>query len=79
MTQADPTNDMGWFSLGSAYKDADRPEDAEKALGKAIELNPLMSRAYQLRGQVLIQIGKNEDAADVLTKGYTVAADAAAT
>jgi cytochrome c-type biogenesis protein CcmH/NrfG len=75
MTGADPENDMGWFSLGNAYRDAGRSEDAEKALAKAIELNPRSSRAYQLRGQVLIQLGRNDEAAALLTKGYVVAAD----
>ncbi len=74
MTQADPDNDMGWFSLGNAYKDADRLEDAQHALAKAIELNEGMSRAYQLRGQVLIQLGRNKDAQQVLTTGYVQAA-----
>lgn len=75
MTQADPTNDMAWFSLGNAYKDAGRPADADKALAKTLELNPIMSRAYQLRGQVLIQLNQNDTAAEVLTKGYTIAAE----
>lgn len=75
MTQADPENDMGWFSLGTAYRDAGRGEDAEKALGKAIDLNARSSRAYQLRGQVLIQLGRNDEAAELLTKGYAVAAE----
>ena len=74
MTQADPDNDMGWFSLGSAYKDADRPEDAAGALEKAIQLNPGMSRAYQLLGGVLIQLGRDDEAGRVLTQGYTQAA-----
>src|SRR5205085_3616914 len=38
MTQADPTNSMGWFSLGSAYRDANRLDDSAKALSKAVEL-----------------------------------------
>ncbi len=75
MTQADPENDMGWFSLGTAYRDAERPADADKALARALELNPRSSRAYQLRAQVLIQLNRASDAADVLTKGYTVAAE----
>ncbi|MCX5658639.1 MAG: Fe(2+)-trafficking protein [Planctomycetota bacterium] len=75
MTQADPTNDMAWFSLGNAYKDANRPADAEKALAKTLELNPIMSRAYQLRGQVLIALNENDKAAEVLTKGYSIAAE----
>jgi len=75
MTQADPANEMGWFSLGNAYRDAERPGDADKALAKALELNPRSSRAYQLRGQVLIQLNRNEEAGEVLTKGYVVAAE----
>lgn len=67
-------DDMAYFSLGSAYKDADRLQDAEQAFARAIEMNPGMSRAYQLRGQVLIKLGRIEEAADVLTRGYEVAA-----
>ena len=75
MTQADPANEMGWFSLGNAYRDAERPGDADVALAKALELNPRSSRAYQLRGQVLIQLNRNDEAGEVLTKGYAVAAE----
>lgn len=75
MTQADPQNDMGWFSLGNAYKDAHRLEDADRALAQALQLNPTMSRAYQLRGQVLIGLNRNQDAGQVLTQGYTIAAE----
>ncbi len=74
MTQSDPDNDMGWFSLGNAYRDAGRSEEAAKALKRAIELNARSSRAYQLLGQVLIQLNRNDDAAEMLTKGYVVAA-----
>ena len=74
MAQQAP-DDMAFFSLGSAYKDADRFEEAADALAKAIELNPGMSRAYQLAGQVLIKLGREDEAADLLTRGYTVAAE----
>ena len=92
MTREAP-DDMAWFSLGNAYRDAGRMEDAEKALGKAIDLNPgssrayqlraqvlmqlnpTMSRAYQLRGQVLIQLGREQEAGELLTRGYTIAAE----
>jgi Fe-S cluster biosynthesis and repair protein YggX len=74
MTQADPANDMAWFSLGSAYKDAERHDEAAAAFAKTLELNPDQSRAYQLRGQVLIQLGRDDEAAAMLTKGYEVAA-----
>ncbi len=74
MTQADPQNDMGWFSLGNAYRDAQRLEDAQQALARCLQLNPGMSRAYQLRAQCLMQLGQNDEAAAVLTQGYEVAA-----
>jgi Fe-S cluster biosynthesis and repair protein YggX len=75
MTQADPTNDMAWFSLGNAYRDAGRLADADRALAKALQLNPAMSRAYQLRGQVLIALNRNEEAAKLLAEGYRRAAE----
>ena len=75
MAEADPDNAMGWFSLGGAYKDAEQPEEAARALRKALELDPGLSRGYQLLGQVLIKAGEEDQAADVLTRGYTTAAE----
>jgi len=74
MTQADPTNDMGWFSLANAYRDADRLAESEKAYAKSIELNPAMSRAFQFRAEVLMKLDRNDEAAEALTKGYETAA-----
>ncbi|MFA9477706.1 Fe(2+)-trafficking protein [Phycisphaerales bacterium AB-hyl4] len=68
-------DDMAFFSLGSAYREAERFEDADRAFAKAIEMNDGMSRAYQLRGQVLIKLGREEEAGDLLTTGYKVAAE----
>ena len=75
MTEADPENAMGWFSLGNAYKDADRHEDAVRVYEKCVELDPTYSRAYQHLGQVLITLDKQEEAGHVLTQGYTIAAE----
>jgi len=68
-------DDMAFFSLGNAYKDAERYEDAQAAFAKAIEMNPGMSRAYQLRGQMLIKLGRDAEAGPVLIEGYKVAAE----
>ena len=73
MTREVP-DDMSWFSLGSAYREAGRLEEADRALASAIGLNPTMSRAYQTRAQVLIQLGHEAQAAEVLTVGYVKAA-----
>jgi len=74
MAQESP-DDMAYFSLGNAYKDADRFDDAEQAYSKAIEQNPQMSRAIQLRGQMLIKLERNDEAAELLTEGYVIAAN----
>jgi len=75
MAHEDPDNAMGWFSLGSAYKDAERDDEAARALRKAIELDPAYSRAYQLLGQILVRQGAEDQAKEVLTTGYTTAAE----
>lgn len=75
MTEEDPDNAMGWFSLGNAYRDAEQDEQAAAALRKAIERDPGFSRAYQVLGQTLIRQDATDQAREVLTQGYTVAAD----
>jgi Fe-S cluster biosynthesis and repair protein YggX len=75
MTEADPENAMGWMSLGNAYKEADRPEDAAKSLREAVERDAKLSRAYQLLGEVLVGLGRDDEAAPVLTEGFTIAAE----
>ena len=74
MTREAP-DDMAWFSLGNAYKDAQRYAEADKALQEALKCNPGMSRAYQLRGQALMALSRHDEAGQVLTAGYKVAAE----
>jgi Fe-S cluster biosynthesis and repair protein YggX len=71
--EADPTNDMAWFSLGGAYAQASRHADAAGAYLKCVDLNPAMSKAWQLAGQALADAGENARAIDTLTKGYAAA------
>lgn len=71
--EADPNNDMAWFSLGGAYAQAGRHADAANAYLRCVELNPGMSKGWQLAGRALIDSGDAERAADVLTRGYTEA------
>ena len=73
MTREVP-DDMSWYSLAEAYREAERWQDAERAYGEAIKHNANLSKAYQVRGQVLIQLGRNDDAAKVLTSGFKIAA-----
>jgi Fe-S cluster biosynthesis and repair protein YggX len=74
MAMADPTNDMAHFSLGSAYLDAERFADAVKSFEACIELNSEMTRAMELGGSALMQLGNKEEAKVMLIKGYEQAA-----
>lgn len=71
---ADPNNDMAWFSLGGAYGQAGRHADAAQAYTRSFEINPDMSKAYQLAGAALIAAGDKAKATDILKKGYETAA-----
>jgi Fe-S cluster biosynthesis and repair protein YggX len=73
--EADPNNDMAWFSLGQAYSSSARHADAAAAFLRCVELNPAMSKAWQLAGQSLVSAGETARAGEVLTKGVLSAAE----
>ena len=74
MAEADPKNEMAHFSLGSAYLKAGRAAEAAVSLEQCLELNPEMSKAWQLCGQALIEAGWSDKAVATLQKGYEMAA-----
>jgi len=73
MAASDPDNDMAHFSLGGAYAQADRHDDAARTFLRCVEVNPEMSKAYQLAAESLLKTGDQDRAASTLTKGYEVA------
>ncbi|MEM1027135.1 MAG: Fe(2+)-trafficking protein [Planctomycetota bacterium] len=74
MTQEAP-DDMAFFSLGSAYREAGRYGEAAEAFSQAIEHNEGMSRAYQYLGEAQMKLGDEATAGQTLTKGFTIAAE----
>jgi Fe-S cluster biosynthesis and repair protein YggX len=74
MASADPDNEMAHFSLGSAYLQAGRAAEAARSLERCVELNPEMSKAYQLAGDAMIRAGWEDKAVQTLKRGYEVAA-----
>ena len=74
MAAEDPDNEMAHFSLGNALLKAGRHTDAASSYQRCIQLNPQMSKAYQLAGEALIESGRKQEAADVLSTGYEIAA-----
>ncbi len=71
---AEAPDDMAFFSLGEAYRAADRHEDAAGAYEKALEHNEGMSRALQHLGESQLKLGKTDEATATFTRGYAVAA-----
>lgn len=74
MTLADPDNEMGHFSLGTAYADAGRFAEAERSFVRVLELNPSHSKSYELLGRALLELDRREDAVNILKQGFEVAA-----
>ncbi|MCA9298417.1 MAG: Fe(2+)-trafficking protein [Phycisphaerales bacterium] len=74
MCREDPDNDMAHFSLGNAYQQAGRFDDAAASFARCITLNPGLSKAYQLASECLIAIDRTDDAREILTEGYRTAA-----
>lgn len=74
MAQADPENEMAHFSLAGAYVQAGRFADAAESYLRCTQVNPDMSKAYQLAGDALVKAGEPGRAVELLTKGYEVAA-----
>lgn len=80
MCREDPENDMAHFSLAGAYAQAGRPADAAASYIRCIELNPAMSKAYQLAGEQLIEAAqhdpaKKDEAIELITTGYKSASE----
>jgi Fe-S cluster biosynthesis and repair protein YggX len=73
MTEADPGNELGHFSLGRAYLEAEQPAQAAVSLARAIEINANLGRAYELLGEAQLRLAKKEEAIATITRGVQVA------
>jgi tetratricopeptide (TPR) repeat protein len=58
MAEADPDNELGHLSLGRAYLEAGMNAEAIGALGRALALNPKLSRAYQDLAAAYLKLGQ---------------------
>ena len=77
MASDDPNNELGHFSLGRAYLDAGLYPDAAASLQRCLQLNPNLSKAYQLLADAQLKSNQRDAAVQPLTKGAAVASDVA--
>lgn len=73
MAEANPKDELAFFSLGRAYLENGQSGEAVDALKKVIELNPKMSKAYQLLANAQFTGQKHLDALATLKAGVKVA------
>jgi Fe-S cluster biosynthesis and repair protein YggX len=73
MTEADPTNEIGHFSLGRELLAAGDFDEAVRSLRRTVELNPNIAKAYQLIGSALLKQNKRDEAIVALTDGIKIA------
>lgn len=75
MAEANPKDELAFFSLGRALVDDGQPGPAIDAFKRVIEINPKMSKAYQLLAGAQLAMGRNEDAIETLKAGAKIAHD----
>jgi Fe-S cluster biosynthesis and repair protein YggX len=73
MAEADPDNELGHFSLGRAYLDSNQFELAVASLRRALQINPNLSKAYQLLADALLKENQKDAAITALTDGVKIA------
>lgn len=66
----DPSNDMAYFSLGNAFLQSDRFDEAADTFAQCAKINEAMTKAYQLAGDAYIRAGHTDKAKMILTQGY---------
>ena len=69
MANDDPNNEVAHFSLGREYLTAGQFEAALASFDRCLQLNPNISKAYQLAAQALLQLKRDDAAIAKLTEG----------
>ncbi len=73
MAEADPSNELGHFSLGRACLDAGDFPQAIQSFQRTLELNPNIAKAYQLLAAALLRQDRKPEAIERLTRGVEIA------
>lgn len=69
MASDDPSNPLGHFSLGREFLNIGQHDEAAKSLARTIEIDPNITKAYQLLGTALLRLNRRDEAIARLTEG----------
>src|SRR3989338_5727443 len=69
----DPNDVLGYFSLGSAYLDANRIEEARQAFEKAVLVDPKHSPSFFSLGLALESLNRKQEAVEIYERGIKIA------
>ncbi len=73
MATDDPENELAHFRLGQLLMNEQQFAEAADSLRCTLVLSPQFSKAFQLLGACLMQLGRHDEAVRVLRDGYAVA------
>jgi tetratricopeptide (TPR) repeat protein len=73
MAHDDPDNELGHFRLGQLLMEAGQFEEAAASFNRTLELSPQFSKVFQLLATCLLKEKKQEEAAEVLQRGFLIA------
>lgn len=73
LLDASPDDALGWYGLGRALVELDRPGEAAPALRRALESRPDYTAAWRELGRALLAAGDAAGALEVLREGIEVA------
>lgn len=72
-TEQNPSDPLGFFSLGRAFLEAGRFDEAVGAFQRALALDARLSRAYQLLASAQLSLNRKPEAIDSIRRGLVVA------
>lgn len=73
VTEQNPMDPLGFFSLGRAQLESGAADDAVLSLQRVLALDAKLSRAYQLLARAQLALGRKQEAHRTLNDGIRVA------
>lgn len=71
--EADPNDELAWFSLGNALLDAGESAESAKAMQRVLAINSQNSKAYELLATAQVKAGHTQYAVETLRTGHRIA------